>query len=98
MEPILVDIDRYIDSLEPILWPLNTFIHSHPELAFDEHKAHDALCTFMDAQIGWVMTRSAYGMATAWAAEYDTGLPGPVVNFNAEMGVSFSSTSNRKSN
>ena len=86
MGPVLADIERLIDDLEPTLWPLNTFIHSHPELAFDEHKAHDALCALMEVQRGWVVTRSAYGMATAWAAEFDTGLSGPVVNFNAEMG------------
>ncbi|KIH88822.1 hypothetical protein SPBR_08984 [Sporothrix brasiliensis 5110] len=85
MEPILADIDRFIDGLEPVLWPLNKFIHSHPELAYEEHMTHDALCAVMEAQTGWAVTRAAYGMATAWSAEYDTRAPGPVVNFNAEM-------------
>ena len=32
------------------------------------------------------MTPSAYGMATAWVAAYDSGKRGPVVSFNVEMG------------
>lgn len=86
-DSILANIDGFIDELEPILWTLNTYIHSHPEFAFDEHKAHDALCTLMESRPGWVVTRSAYGMATAWSAVYDSGRPGLFVNFNAEMGA-----------
>ncbi|KAL1888822.1 hypothetical protein Sste5346_009300 [Sporothrix stenoceras] len=84
-DSILADIDRFIDELDSRLWTLNTYIHSHPELAFDEHKAHDALCNLMESEPGWVVTRSAYGMTTAWSAVYDSGRSGPVVNFNAEM-------------
>jgi amidohydrolase len=81
----LHDIDQFVDALEPALWPLNCFIHDNPELGYAEYKAHDALTSFMSAQGGWRVTRSAYGMDTAWSAVYDTGRPGPVVSFNAEM-------------
>jgi hypothetical protein len=83
----LADIDQIIRGLEPVLWPLNTSIHDNPELGFKEYKTHDALTNFMQSQEGWRVTRSAYGMETAWKAEYDSGRPGPVVSFNAEMGM-----------
>jgi hypothetical protein len=81
------DIDSFVRSLELSLWPLNTFLHDHPELGYKEHKAHDALASFMESQEGWTVTRSAYGMETAWVAVYDSGKPGPAVSFNAEMGI-----------
>jgi Xaa-Arg dipeptidase len=83
----LSDIASCVDSLCRTLWPLNTFIHENPELGFQEHRAHDALTTFVRSRPGWKVTPSAYGMATAWEAVYDTGRPGPVVAFNAEMGA-----------
>ena len=84
----LPEIDKAINSLADALWPLNTFIHSHPELAFKEYQAHDALTGFMRSQKdpSWDVTPSAYGLETAWTAVYDSGKPGPVVAFNAEMG------------
>lgn len=87
----LREIYDYIDSLEDLLCPLNSFIHDNPELAYKEYKAHDALTDLMQSQEGWTVTESAYGIKTAWMAVYDTGRPGPVVSFNAEMGT-FSST------
>ncbi|KAM7185633.1 hypothetical protein V8F20_011711 [Naviculisporaceae sp. PSN 640] len=81
----LEEISNYIDNLQDALWPLNNFIHENPELAYKEYKAHDALAAFMESQDGWEVTRSAYGIETAWKAVYDTGKPGPVVSFNAEM-------------
>lgn len=85
----LADIDTFIDNVAESLWPLNTFIHENPELAFQEHKAHNALTNFMRArEEGWKVTPSAYGMETAWLAIYDSGRPGPCVSFNVEMGKS----------
>lgn len=84
---LLADIDRYVEDRAESLWPLNNFIHNNPELAFEEHKAHDALTRFMEAEAGWRVIKSAYGLETAWIAVYDSGNPGPVVSFNAEMGI-----------
>lgn len=84
----LREIATYINSLSEKLWPLNKYIHDNPELAFKEYKAHSALTNFMESQPGWQVTRSAYGMETAWVAVFDTGKPGPVVSFNVEMGKS----------
>jgi hypothetical protein len=81
-------IDDYIESLAHSLWPLNRFIHENPELAFEEHKTHDALTSYLESYDDWQVTKSAYGLDTAWIAVYDSDKPGPVVSFNAEMGTS----------
>ncbi len=82
----LAEIERFIEQLAPALWPLNCFIHNNPELGYQEFQAHDALTKFMKSRPGWAVTRSAYGLPTAWEAVFDTGRAGPVVSFNAEMG------------
>jgi hypothetical protein len=80
-------IDICIESLRASLWPLNRLIHENPELAFEEYKTHDALTAFMQSHKGWQVTRSAYGIDTAWVAVYSSERAGPVVSFNAEMGT-----------
>jgi hypothetical protein len=84
----LAEIDDVIESLHNSLWPLNKSIHSNPELAFEEYKTHDALTKYMQSHKDWQITKSAYGLETAWIAVYDSRKPGPVVSFNAEMGAS----------
>jgi hypothetical protein len=79
-------ISEAIEKLRVDLWPLNKYIHENPELAFEEHKAHEALTNFMQSYEGWRVTKSAYGISTAWEAVYDGGKAGPLVSFNAEMG------------
>jgi metal-dependent amidase/aminoacylase/carboxypeptidase family protein len=86
LDEYLSDIDKCIEKFQGALWPLNKSIHDNPELAFKEHKTHDALTRFMCSQKGWRVTPSAYGLETAWVAAYDSGKDGPVVSFNAEMG------------
>jgi metal-dependent amidase/aminoacylase/carboxypeptidase family protein len=83
----VAEIDAFVDSLEPLLWPLNLFIYDNPELAFKELKAHNALTNFMQSREGWKVTGSAFGMDTAWLAVYESGSDGPTVAFNAEMGA-----------
>ncbi|CAI6071520.1 unnamed protein product [Clonostachys chloroleuca] len=81
----LSDIDQFIESLQPSVWTLNVFLHQNPELGFSEHKAHDALTSFMHSQNGWKVTQSLHGMDTAWMSVYDSKMPGPAVSFNVEM-------------
>ncbi|KAH7329629.1 peptidase dimerization domain protein [Stachybotrys elegans] len=81
----VAEVDEFVDSLESLLWPLNLFIHDNPELAFKEHKAQDALTNLMQSREGWQVTRSAFGMDTAWLAVYESGSRGPTIAFNAEM-------------
>ncbi|KAK3332912.1 hypothetical protein B0T19DRAFT_381528 [Cercophora scortea] len=83
--PYLDDISRHVDSIADSLWPVNKKIHDCPELGYEEVIAHEALTSFMESQPGWTVTRSAYGLKTAWVAVYDSKKKGPVVSFNAEM-------------
>jgi len=84
----LLDISDFINhEVAESLWPVNKKIHDNPELGYHEIIAHDALTTFMETRPGWKVTRSAYGLETAWVAVYDSGRKGPVVSFNAEMGM-----------
>lgn len=80
-------ISSYVDTIANELWPVNLKIHDNPELKWKEFIAHETLTTFMSNVSGWNVTRSAYGIDTAFAAEYDSGLPGPVISFNAEYGL-----------
>lgn len=46
-------------------------IHSHPELAWKERRAHDILADFMSKQPGFKVTRSAYGLETCMEAVFE---------------------------
>lgn len=82
----LDEISKAVDDVADAFWPVNKRIHDNPERGYKEFIAHDALTGFMRTQKGWQVTPSAYGMKTAWVAVFDSGKPGPVVSFNAEMG------------
>ncbi|KAJ5683244.1 hypothetical protein N7462_006409 [Penicillium macrosclerotiorum] len=56
-------------------------IWSNPELAYEEHQAHDNICKFLESQ-GFTVTRHAYGVDTSF--ECISGTEGRLVNFNAE--------------
>lgn len=56
-------------------------IWSNPELAYEEHQAHDNICDFLESQ-GFAVTRHAYGVDTSF--ECISGTEGRLVNFNAE--------------
>lgn len=61
-------------------------IWSKPELAFEEHTAHDVICDFFEslATEGYQVKRQAYGIKTALEVNYSKGKGGRVVAFNAE--------------
>ncbi|CAG8901304.1 unnamed protein product [Penicillium egyptiacum] len=56
-------------------------IWSNPELAYEEHRAHDTICDFLEGQ-GFTLTRHAYGLDTSFEALSGTG--GRLINSNAE--------------
>jgi len=74
-------IDGAIEEASAELWKLNQHIHSHPEIAYEEHDAHDTLCAFLAAR-GFSVTRHAYGLDTSFEAE--TGSGGRLVILCAE--------------
>ncbi|KAI1620705.1 amidohydrolase [Exophiala viscosa] len=74
-------VDESLEKLTQELWEVNHQIWSNPELGFQEHKAHDTICDFLEKQ-GFSVTRHAYGIPTAFEAR--SGQGGRLVGFNAE--------------
>ena len=65
-----------VDELAEVLIQTSRAIHANPELAFQEHAAHDLLTGVLAAE-GIDVVQSAYGMETAF--EGSAGTTGPVV-------------------
>jgi amidohydrolase len=65
-----------IDELAESLIEASHDIHEHPELAFEEHHAHDLLTAFLERE-GVDVERSAFGMDTAFDAV--VGDEGPTI-------------------
>ena len=63
-----------IDAASESLRALSMDIHSHPEENYEEVHAHAALTSFL-SDAGFDVTRSAYGMATAFEATKGSGGP-----------------------
>lgn len=68
------DAQGVIDGASASLRSLSLSIHEHPELNFEEHHAHAELTRYLEAK-GFDVTRSAYGMDTAFAAVAGRGEP-----------------------
>ncbi|KAJ5690882.1 hypothetical protein N7462_005274 [Penicillium macrosclerotiorum] len=86
VSPIEIDdiraaVDAALETLQESLRSLNREIWSNPELAYKEHRAHDTICDFLEAQ-GFTVTRHAYGLETSFEALSGSG--GRLINFNAE--------------
>ena len=81
-------VSEHIESLSKSLRVLSLDIHDHPEIRNKEFHAHEILTRFIKEQKSqdWVVTPSAYGIATAFVAVFDSGRKGPVVSVNAEYG------------
>ncbi|GAA6054161.1 hypothetical protein JCM3770_003225, partial [Rhodotorula araucariae] len=83
-------VKQTICTLDAQLRDLSLSIHARPELAWDEHHAHDVLTAYMEKQVGFVVTPHAYDLATAWSAVYTssaatTANEVPCIGFNSEM-------------
>ncbi|KAM7212378.1 p-aminobenzoyl-glutamate hydrolase subunit B [Rhypophila decipiens] len=74
-------IEKAITTYRPEVASINRQIHENPELAYEEHKAHDAFVSLLQS-LGFTVTPHAYGVETAFSAEYGTG--GRLVIYNAE--------------
>src|SRR4051794_5624485 len=70
-----------IDALADTLLEASHDIHAHPELAFEEHHAHALLTEILERE-GLDVTRSAYGLDTAFDAR--AGSEGPTIVVCAE--------------
>ncbi len=69
-------IDTEVDRLADVLIDISHRIHERPELAFEEHHAHDTLTDVLETE-GLAVERSAYGLDTAFVAR--AGTEGPTV-------------------
>ncbi|KAJ6086827.1 amidohydrolase [Penicillium canescens] len=72
---------RAIDGHDKELRLINEKIHSNPELGYHEFMAHDNITALLQ-ELGFTVTKHAYGLQTSFVAEYGSG--GRVVAFNAE--------------
>ncbi len=67
---------------------INSTIWEHPELSWEETKAHDLLTNYMESQSGWEVIKSAHCIETAFIAEFKIeGESKTIVSFNAEFGM-----------
>lgn len=71
-----------VDAMREQLLELSHAIHANPELAFEEHAAAALLSDAIEAA-GLAVERGAYGLTTAFAAEFGPG-EGPCVALLAE--------------
>ncbi|KAI8370030.1 hypothetical protein EDC96DRAFT_440297 [Choanephora cucurbitarum] len=65
-------INRAIDAINDELREISLDLHEHPETGMKEYHAHDLLTAFLEKQ-GFQVTRHAYGIKTAFMAEYSRG-------------------------
>jgi amidohydrolase len=63
-----------IDTADGDLRDLSLDIHAHPELAHEEHHAHEVLTDFLE-QRGFAVERGAHGLPTAFRAVAGSGDP-----------------------
>ncbi|KAI3392723.1 hypothetical protein diail_5280 [Diaporthe ilicicola] len=77
-EPVIHgEVDSHLEQIRYI----NDEIHANPELAYQEHKAHDNFVKVLTG-LGYTVTPHAFGLETAFSSEYGSG--GRLVIFNAE--------------
>ncbi|KAH8895631.1 hypothetical protein GQ53DRAFT_640464 [Thozetella sp. PMI_491] len=81
MSSIEEQLDQSFSKHRELLWEVNKAIHDHPELAYKEIFAHDTLCRALE-DLGYKVTRHAYGLETALEAEAGSG--GASIAYNAE--------------
>lgn len=74
-------IVKEIDSRKQDIGSVNTKIHSNPELAYEEYKAHDAFVSCL-RYLGFEVHPRVYGLQTAFSVQAGSG--GRLVIFNAE--------------
>ncbi|KAL6869904.1 hypothetical protein ACO1O0_001239 [Amphichorda felina] len=79
-------ISSSVDSHLEFIKSINHKIHSDPELAYNEHRAHEAFTRLLSSppfsDLGIITTPHAYGVDTAFSADFGSG--GRLIVFNAE--------------
>lgn len=62
-------ISTCVDALSKELREVSLEIHDNPELNYKEFHAHNLLAKYMEGKAGWRVTRSAYGIDTAFVSD-----------------------------
>ncbi|QKX57220.1 uncharacterized protein TRUGW13939_04328 [Talaromyces rugulosus] len=82
---LIKSIQAALQNYDTQLQEINQKIWSNPELAYDEHKAHENICSLFDnLSKGYNVRRKTYGLNTSFEIEYKHGDGGRIVVFNAE--------------
>ncbi|KAL4814522.1 hypothetical protein BDW67DRAFT_186719 [Aspergillus spinulosporus] len=81
IEQVRASIDEALQTANASLRALNQKIWSDPETAYEEHRAHNEICDFLEER-GFSVTRHAFGLDTSFEAKSGSG--GRLINFNAE--------------
>ncbi|KUJ08497.1 uncharacterized protein LY89DRAFT_711559 [Mollisia scopiformis] len=76
-----ITMNQSIINHRDLLWHVNHEIFSNPEIAYEEVTAHDTLVAALQGE-GIKVTPHAYGIQTAFEAEFGSG--GRVLAFNVE--------------
>src|SRR5690606_35760181 len=76
LDSVKARLVREVDDRAALLLDTSHQLHSRPELAFEEHFAHDLLANLL-ADAGLTVERGAYGLPTAFTAR--AGHEGPTV-------------------
>lgn len=74
-------IENEIQDRHPEISSINKKIHESPELAYEEHRAHNNFVSLLKS-LGFNVTPHAYGLETSFSAEFGRG--GRLIVFNAE--------------
>ncbi|CUM68542.1 uncharacterized protein PRCAT00006268001 [Priceomyces carsonii] len=82
-EDITISLDNFIKAFARDTYKIAEELHKNPEVAFEEHYAHDYISNYFESLGEFKVTKHAYGVDTAFEVLYENG--GRLVNFNAEL-------------
>ncbi|WP_040215046.1 M20 family metallopeptidase [Clostridium polynesiense] len=83
LKDIKEECDLYLEDRMDELWSLSKYIYNNPELAFEEYKACDAQCSFLEKN-GFKVTKGMKNLPTAFIATYKQGTGKPVIAILSE--------------
>ena len=77
------DLEKLAIDNKDDLEDISLYIHSNPELQFDEYKAQKILTDYLEAN-GFQVKKGIANLDTSFEAVYDSGIPGKDIAFMAE--------------
>ncbi|KAH7371477.1 putative amidohydrolase [Pyrenochaeta sp. MPI-SDFR-AT-0127] len=72
LEEARLTITSTITDSSPELLKINKALHSHPELGYEEHFAHEIITTYLSS-LGFNVKKHAYNLDTSFEVEYGSG-------------------------